>query len=76
MWYFVAFLIGIFITFLLVCKYNNRKINDQQLPVVWNPNISPTSNTSEPQFKSNFNKTNYLYKPLKYNDDYLVRDLF
>jgi hypothetical protein len=77
MWYFwFALLIGILITFLLVCKYNNQKINDQ-LPIVWNQSSLMTSESQN--FKPNFNNNNknhYLYKPIKYNEDYLVRISF
>jgi hypothetical protein len=79
MWYFwFALLIGILITFLLVCKYN-QKINDQ-LPIVWNQSSLMTSESQN--FKPNFNNNNnnnknhYLYKPIKYNEDYLVRITF
>jgi hypothetical protein len=64
MWYFwFALLIGIVLTFLLVCKYNSRMSNNDLLPVLWPPTPPPTAKSTN---------DHYMYKPLRYNDDYLV----
>ena len=87
MWYFwFALLIGVIITFLLVCKYNNRTVGDK-LPIIWNQHSTASASTSTltsiggaSKLKSpttnNFNNQHYLYKHLKYNDEYLVSIFF